>query len=221
MKNISQKSLLSALCLHVIVLLGAGLYLTLMPFVEPRLGKQAARSVASYLYQENLSAATEAVTEKEVPPRRSAPSSPFLMAKKESSLRQEKPEPQQHQISVNNALELSAQVNSASSSQKSNIGEEVKILLGLLHVAIERQQQYPPSALRMGRQGRARVGFRLYPDGTMQGLKLIKSSGTDSLDAAALGAVERVIPFRQAATYLRSFEDFHVDVVFALDAEAE
>lgn len=215
----SKKSLLSALCLHLVVLLGAGFYLTLMPFVECRPGEQAAHSVTSYLYQENSSAATEKMA---VSQAEKLASPPMIMPKKERSPRKEKSQPQQRSaLAKNDVLEAGAWVNSAATQQKNNTGKEVKTLAGFLHTAIQRQQQYPESALQMGRQGRAVVGFRLYPDGAMQGLQLIKSSGTDSLDVAALAAVRRVMPFKQASAYLSVAEDFRIDVVFVLDIETE
>lgn len=113
---------------------------------------------------------------------------------------------------VKKPVEKMSQQASAKSSSR---GQQTETLLALLHDAIQKQQHYPPSALEMERQGRATVKFMLSPSGSIQDLRIVKSSGTQSLDDAALAAVNRAAPFR-VEEYLDAAREFSIDVVFEL-----
>lgn len=90
-------------------------------------------------------------------------------------------------------------------------------LVALLHAAIEQTQRYPASAEEMGREGRTTLAFTLFSNGTIQNLKILSSSGTQSLDYAALAAVNEAVPFQQVGRYLQGAQDYQVDVVFKLN----
>ncbi|MFN2308398.1 MAG: energy transducer TonB [Gammaproteobacteria bacterium] len=90
-------------------------------------------------------------------------------------------------------------------------------LRALLHVAIDRHKRYPQSALSMGREGSARVDFRLRPDGHIDDLNIGVSSGVRALDLAAYHAVQAIAPFTAADRYLDSTQHFQVDVVFRIN----
>lgn len=104
----------------------------------------------------------------------------------------------------------------AATSDKTN-----STLLTQLHNAIQAQQVYPNSALTMKRQGRASVSFTLAPDGSITHLQLAQSSGTNSLDQAALTAVTQASPFQGIRDYLSQAQDFTIDVVFTLPPQIE
>ena len=87
-------------------------------------------------------------------------------------------------------------------------------LMSLLHQAIDRHKRYPHSALRMGREGAARIDFRLAPDGRIEELNIGDSSGVRALDLAAFRAVQAIAPFPEAGRYLERSQLFQVDVVF-------
>ncbi len=95
-------------------------------------------------------------------------------------------------------------------------GEPTDALLALLHAAIAREQEYPASALALERTGRVTVAFILQTNGQVRDLHIAQSSGTTSLDRAALMAVTRAAPFAAAETYLVQEQRFHIDVVFNL-----
>lgn len=90
-------------------------------------------------------------------------------------------------------------------------------LMALLHAAIDRHKRYPQSALSMGREGSARVDFRLRPDGHIDDVNIGVSSGVRALDLAAYRAVQGITPFRHADRYLDSAQRFQVDVVFRIN----
>lgn len=87
-------------------------------------------------------------------------------------------------------------------------------IVDLLHTEISEHKQYPYMARRQHREGVARVGFVLHPDGSIDETRLVHSSRTRTLDKAALEAVQRIEPFEAAKDYLDQPEAFQVDVVF-------
>jgi protein TonB len=95
-------------------------------------------------------------------------------------------------------------------------GEPAPALAALLHSAIARQQQYPASAQEQQREGRVTLAFTLFPDGSISNLHIAHSSGTTSLDHAALASVDAAIPFQHVNRYLKTAENYQVDVVFEL-----
>lgn len=95
-------------------------------------------------------------------------------------------------------------------------GQNPDALLALLHNAILAKQQYPASALSLKRHGTVQVGFVLQPDGTAHDIELLQSSGTRSLDQAALRTIAEASPFAGTAAYLSQNKHFSLDVVFTL-----
>lgn len=98
-------------------------------------------------------------------------------------------------------------------------GNTTDALLALLHNKIQAAQVYPSSALAMQRSGQAMVSFTLLLDGTVSGVQLVESSGTKSLDDAALAAVEHASPFQGVGQYLRASKNFEIAVSFELPEE--
>ncbi len=93
-------------------------------------------------------------------------------------------------------------------------GNENNELLALLHEAIQQAQQYPLSAEELGRKGRVTIQFILKKDGSVNAVQIAKSSGTTSLDEAALAAVRDASPFKNIEKYVDSTQKYSVDVVF-------
>jgi protein TonB len=60
---------------------------------------------------------------------------------------------------------------------------------------ISRFLLYPPQAKRTGAQGSVDIVFTIYNDGSVGNLSVRKSSGSETLDAAALAAVRSAAPF--------------------------
>lgn len=116
----------------------------------------------------------------------------------------------QYDISKNK-LTLSSNETLASTDRKVNNASE---LLQLLHAAIQTQQHYPHDALVLGRKGTVSIAFDLFPDGHLENLKIINSSGTISIDNAALTAVKAAAPFKAVNNYLHEAHLFTIQVVF-------
>jgi len=115
-------------------------------------------------------------------------------------------------------VEMKKQVTSIqkSTAASSSNGTRANELLTALHTAIQAHQHYPESAMNMERQGRVTTVFMLLPDGTIRNLRLLKSSGTASLDNAALAAVHDAVPFQSVNKYISAEKEFSIDVVFEL-----
>lgn len=108
-------------------------------------------------------------------------------------------------------------VKRLTSSQSSvSQGESATTLIALLHDAIQRKQQYPSSAWEMQRQGRVTVVFQLHENGHISHLRMLKSSGTSSLDQAALQAVNDAAPFQELLMYIKQAQEYQIDIVFEL-----
>ena len=105
---------------------------------------------------------------------------------------------------------------SISPAHQTTTGEPIPTLAALLHAAIERQKQYPASAQEQEREGRATLAFTLLPNGDVKNLHIQHTSGTASLDQAALAAINAAVPFQDVARYLTTAENYQLDVVFAL-----
>lgn len=95
-------------------------------------------------------------------------------------------------------------------------GEKTSELVAMLHAAIQKQQRYPDMAMQMEREGRVSLKFKLYANGTVSHLSIVKSSGTASLDEAAMNAVKNAVPFSRVDQYLSEPQDYKIDVIFEL-----
>ncbi|HEX2549315.1 MAG TPA: energy transducer TonB, partial [Gammaproteobacteria bacterium] len=107
-------------------------------------------------------------------------------------------------------------ISTPEQSQKAGNGNPTSELVTLLHAAIQAQQKYPDNALQMEREGKTTLSFTLYPDGSIKSLKMLNSSGTSTLDEAALTAVNAATPFKGIDKYLKNPEEFQITVAFEL-----
>jgi TonB family protein len=171
-------------------------------------------SIQSYLYEEKQN-------EIKQPKRKEQQKKENRAIKKESTKGIIKPQKEKVHLKVEQSRKIAEKKaivkkqNVQSVSQKSNPIKTVQ-LGELIHHAIQNSVIYPQSALQMEREGNARIGFFLTTDGNMRAIKLIKSSGTASLDTAALNAVQKVSPFIEAKNYIQQESYYEVEVVFKL-----
>lgn len=89
-----------------------------------------------------------------------------------------------------------------------------KPLLKLLYAATAANMVYPKIAIDFNEHGTVNIGFLVYPNGVITKITLLKSSGFDILDKAALDAVAAMSPVRYVDTYLKKPKFLAVDVVF-------
>ena len=72
--------------------------------------------------------------------------------------------------------------------------DEIAAYKAALYREIERRKEYPQRARMMRKQGVVHIAFNVGNDGSLSGESVIKSSGDESLDNAALKAVRNVKP---------------------------
>jgi protein TonB len=68
---------------------------------------------------------------------------------------------------------------------------------------IEQHWEYPEMALRYGLQGRLALEFTINGGGQLEGLRLIRSSGSQLLDEEALRAVKAAAPFPPIPSWIK------------------
>lgn len=122
---------------------------------------------------------------------------------------------------VTNQTKTTLHLKSQSLSQETqspmhHAGKRNDELVAFLHAAIQARQRYPIAALQMERHGRVSVRFVLYQNGSISHLRIAKSSGTASLDEAAITAVNDAAPFTDAKNKLKNAQEYSIDVVFEL-----
>jgi len=100
--------------------------------------------------------------------------------------------------------------------QATNASKQQHSIVELLHSRISDKKAYPYLARRQRREGVVTVAFVLHPNGRIENAHLVNSSRTQSLDRAALSAVQDIEPFSAAQDYLKQSETFQVDVAFNL-----
>lgn len=192
---------LTSIVLHLVALLLVGFCFDLTPKVA-LLGDPETAVVSSYVYQQ------EQASVKSV-------SNPPATVKKLITKKVDLALKASNDTQKRNEQTTKTDSQSTPLAGKSH-GEAMNALLALLHTSIQEHQQYPPSALQMEREGRVTVGFILMLDGTISALRVLASSGADSLDNAALLAVREAVPFRHIDQYISASQEYKIDVVFKL-----
>lgn len=109
-------------------------------------------------------------------------------------------------------IQSSSGNNHMQNKAKNNSTE--RILLEILHNAIAANLIYPESALLLNQNGTVKIGLTLFPNGQITQVAMLKSSGIESMDKAAIAAVQSIAVIEEARRYLSTKEFFSVDVVF-------
>lgn len=116
-----------------------------------------------------------------------------------------------------------AQPNAAHPRTQTNTGQggiaPLPKLLELIHNAIQDHQHYPEEATDADEVGTATIGFFLQPNGQIEHLTLLHSSGYDCLDQAALTAVNQAAPFKQAEYYMKKGTQIEIHITFQHNSE--
>lgn len=89
-------------------------------------------------------------------------------------------------------------------------------LLKLLHDATAERLVYPKIAADFNQSGTVAVGFTVHPNGQITGARVVKSSGFDMLDSAALEAINQISPVNGVDQYIQKDEFVTAYIVFKL-----
>lgn len=93
-------------------------------------------------------------------------------------------------------------------------GTKLNKLIAIVYRDIAAHKTYPEMAQQLNQTGVATVSFMLHPDGKITGLTLVRSSGYQDLDQAALAAVTAAQPFSGVQAYLREARQFRLNIHF-------
>lgn len=89
--------------------------------------------------------------------------------------------------------------------------------LEMVKLKIERQKKYPDIARTRQIEGRVTIRFVITPEGNIKGLKIVKTSGHNHLDQAALTAVKLSAPFpKPPKQFFKGEITLAITVVFEL-----
>lgn len=198
MYRLNNKYLFISVTLHALLFFLISLYLEFVT-ESPKLGNTQALLLNSYIYSGDfLQSQATAVKQTNIQQKKSVKLD--KQALKKASYKNNKVETLANPIATNSISQ----------------GEQAQTLVALLHDAIQKEQQYPPSAQQMERQGRVTVAFTLLMDGNIEDLRIMSSSGTTSLDRAALAAVNQAAPFSRLTKFIQNAKEYQIDVVFEL-----
>lgn len=191
-------TLITSLVLHGLAFLCIGFYID---FSSPSFPLGEANAIASYTITTPLTTTRAASA--------ATPDTPKEHKKAVIALAKALPK----KTSVDKDTHTATQKSAANATQQ---GRPTSELVALLHAAIQKQQRYPASALQMEREGRVSLKFTLYANGSVSHLTVMRSSGTTSLDEAALNAVRDAVPFQRIDQYLSEPQEYRIDVIFEL-----
>jgi protein TonB len=76
-------------------------------------------------------------------------------------------------------------------------------MLRTIRSQIERARVYPDAARRQGMQGIVEVRFRIGPEGSVEAVEIVRSSGHALLDQASIDTVRRAGPYPRVAGWIR------------------
>ena len=93
-------------------------------------------------------------------------------------------------------------------------GTTLNKLIALVYRDIATHKTYPEMAQQLNQTGVATVSFMLHPDGKITGMTLVRSSGYEDLDQAALAAVTAAQPFPDIHAYLHQPRQFQLKIHF-------
>jgi len=82
-------------------------------------------------------------------------------------------------------------------------GGDLDPILSLILRKLEAAKRYPRMARKMGVEGTAVVRFRLRPEGRVEAVEIVDSSGSEILDKASLETVHAAAPFPYKAGWLK------------------
>lgn len=87
----------------------------------------------------------------------------------------------------------------------------------MLNLRIQQAKRYPESARSRHIQGRVRVQFVLAGDGSLSGIKVVRSSRHRNLDRAAVEAIKKAAPFpRPPARMFKTPITLQINILFEL-----
>lgn len=196
-----KHSLWLSVLFHVLLMLSFSLVLTWQPPVKPI----PALDIPAYVYRGEL--ATPQVL-KQTAEKTETSNEGLLKPLPKQEAAKNKPQPQSAMPKkTTEAIHL--------------VGDDKKTppkpLVKLLGKGLAAHLKYPKIATDFNLKGIAMVGFILHPDGRVMEAHIVKSSGSDILDNAALSGVKDMSPLKEVNVYLQEPKFLVVGIIFSGD----
>jgi len=90
-------------------------------------------------------------------------------------------------------------------------GSTLAALLHVIRRQIEQAKTYPEAARRDGLQGTVNLRFRIAPDGSVEAMEILRSSGSHILDEASEQTIRRAAPYPPVSGWIRLPLSYRLD----------
>lgn len=189
-----KNALWLSLLLHLLLLLSFSLVYTSQTRVEPK----PSLDIPAYVYQEQPSPPPKVAQQKDASPL-------GMMKPVNKQMIQNKPQLQKRSEKKTEAIHL--------------VGDDKKTppkpLVKIIGKGLAAHLAYPKIATDFNLKGTALVGFILYPNGQVREAQIVKSSGSDILDNAAVAGVQGMSPLKDIDLYLTEPKFLVVGIIFS------
>ena len=128
----------------------------------------------------------------------------------------EKKEPKTPQTKHRSSLRQHTTAQQVKDEHDSIKEKNAEKILQLLHEIIAKHQIYPDTAVELDQSGVVTLGFILYPDGHIEAVSILQSSGYENLDRAAIGALKASTPIEGMKEYLPKAHFFTIAIEFKM-----
>lgn len=231
LSKIQRNSFVFSLLLHLLLLSS---YVLIWPFSKPK-NELPSLYIPSYTYQENNAPTSQPIQANNTPKQQQTnpvsqptPVKPITQAKQTAEIglkvAEQQKKIQQKQQLTNAAASKPAHrsppvtaVHTKQNAQPVHLVGDKKLdqpLIELLGKALSSHLVYPRIAIDFNLHGTVFVGFMLHSSGLVTEAKVVKSSGTDILDKAALEGVQAMSPVSGVNQYLEKKRFLVVGIIF-------
>lgn len=220
-RRIQQRSIWLSIICHLLLLL-----LFTFSWVwhnrSPELKESPTLRIQSYVYQQPITQSSSAVSQEKPLTHPELPTTSADEAVNKNSesgkVAKEIATPANHFQPPNMASEQESKaINISNSIEQVHLIGDKNIdepLLKLLGRAISAQLVYPQLALDFHLRGTAIIGFNLQPNGQVNHIALLQSSGSMVLDNAALDAIHDASPVAKVNLYLKQAKYIVIGIIF-------
>lgn len=216
----SQKFFWFALLGHILFFLLFTLVILEKPYTERQPYVYMPAYVSQELIKTTSSTSSSSSAKAKKTPTKSKSKGDLALSKQEKEEKEEKEEKMEPQkaaseLSKNNKSQRAR--NYTARMQPQNLLPDQKIdkpLLKLLSRATSAHLVYPKIAIDFKLKGISHIGFVISPNGYVTNVTLLKTSGSDVLDNAALSAVNAMSPVKNVDLYLKQPKKLVVGIIF-------
>lgn len=210
-KNIGKVIRYSPIWISILIHLLLLFSMTVVFFPAVKYEPSPSMDIPAYVYNEPL------------PQHANAKSPTSSSVKKSSPLGIEKPnsQPSMSVADSSSSANVEKQIKADKTTEAIHlVGDKntpPKPLIKIIGKALAAHLVYPKVAVDFNLKGRAIIGFTLHPDGSVSNVKVLKSSGAEVLDKAAVAGVANMGPLKGVSEFILKAEDMVVGIIFSGD----